>query len=110
MSYTKDSNGNIVRQKWWQKSKPVDLPPPLPPKEEKPQDDLKGLEADNNELLYAILGNQKALYDELQEVKKDISLIKDESVDEATMKFKALQEELVEQIAELEKKKGAKKK
>lgn len=107
MSYTKDAQGNIVKKQWWKKTAAEPLgQPPLPPI---PEDDLAGLEPTTEQLFQAVLTNQKAIYEELQLVKKDIELIKDDSVDEATKRFKELQNEVVEQIATLEKKKGAKK-
>lgn len=107
MSYVKDSQGNIVEQKWWQKKKelpPAPLPPaPLPPAPE-PEP------SEERQLLEAVVLNQKAMYELLESIASDIELMKDESVEEATDRFKALQEEVVGQIAELEKKKGKVKK
>lgn len=106
MSYTKDANGNIVKNSWWKKPEKTQPLPPLPPPIEEPKAPERSME-DYFEL---VVNNQTAIYQRLGKIEQDLAIIKDESVDEATEKFKALQQEIVEQIAELEEKKSAVKK
>lgn len=110
--YTKDAQGNIVKKKWWHKDKPVELPPPLPPTATpppQPQPQAPPVEQ-GVDVFEVLLANQAEIYALLESIAGDIAVIKDDSVDEATRRFKELQNEVVNQIAELETKKKTPKK
>lgn len=101
MSYTKDAQGNIVRKPLFSGWRKKEMPPAIPEPE---QETLKP-----SEYFELILKNQQEIYGVLLEIKQNVDVIKDDSVEEASDKYKKLLSELQEKIKELDEKKGKKK-